>query len=233
MGRKKNKSPAQAARTALVERYGLKNNKNANYWFVRCPRTGADWLFDSDLRIEHYYACESDPTVVNADYSFRKLAVQIDGVEYDARIDARVELTGGEVELRRVQTLTEQARETNDQQEAAIAAAVTATGARYRLTTVDELDRISQRVRNWRRGYRFLRAARLLTFVTTESNVRLRLEQRRDVTLEQLIASLPNEDGPLVVAAVMSLHRKRLITSDLDINPLGTSTRLKWLGDAP
>jgi hypothetical protein len=236
MGRKKKVSLQQAARAALLEEHGLKNNKQAHYWISRCPLKGRDWLFDSDWRLEHYYMCEGDPEVVEVDYSIRRLSLIVEGQARTVRVDARVVLADGSVELRRVQSPSRAEKGEDEPLELACVPSVAAVGARYRRVTVAELDQHKQRIANFRRLYRSWRAEcaqRPSELATAVSDVRLRLEQRRALTLEQLALGLPRLDTSLVSAAVASLIRQRLVDSDLDESPLARSTALSWARRRP
>ncbi len=227
MGRKKNASPRQAARAALVEKYGLRNSRKGNYWLVRCPMSGMDWAFDSDVRVEHYYACEGDPEVLKADYSVQRLPIALANGSVIARFDAQVELLDGAVEMRRVETVAERERGTDETLERACDALVSAMGRRYRRVTIHQIDDLAQRITNWRKGYQFVRAARLLETRAVESDVLLRIGQHGRIGLAHLRESLPALDPSLVVASALRLLRRREIESDLDTSPFSKSTELR------
>lgn len=228
MGRKKKEpTPAQKARRALMEKYGLRGSRAANLWIIACPLTGEDLVFSSDALTEHYYVCSGDPEVRAVQYRVDPIQVVHAEEPLLVQFDARVELADGTIEYRRIGATAP----TRDGKKAdlfpAFEAAAQLRGGVYRPVPLAELDRHLTRSANWRRALRWLRAAKHHPLGIIESDVRLRVEQRAPCELERLIASLPQHPAPLVVAAAVRLVFKRALRSDLDTAPWSTATLLR------
>ncbi|GAB6196020.1 hypothetical protein [Lysobacter xanthus] len=228
MGRKKKElSPAQKARAALMEKHGARGRRNANLWLVQCWRTGGDLVFSGDARAEHYYACEGDATVADASYVVEPQLIAVEGRSFEIVFDARVVYRDGRIEFRRVGS---KAPTPDGEDEVAFRAHVDAAarlGGTYQAVRLHDLDLLRQRTANWRRMLRFLRATKHHPLGMVESDVRLRFEQRGSTTLGRLLDTLTVHEEPLVVAAVARLLLKRVLASDLDRAPLSRGTTLK------
>jgi hypothetical protein len=228
MGRKKKEpTPAQKARRALMEKYGLRGSRAANLWIIACPLTGEDLVFSSDAHAEHYYVCSGDPEVQAVQYRVDPVRVTHADKTLLVQFDARVELADGTIEYRRVGA----SAPTRDGKKAdlfpAFEAAARQQGGVYRPVPLADLDRHVTRSANWRRALRWLRAARHHPLAIIESDVRLRVEQHAPLDLARLAASLPQHPFPLVIAAAVRLVFKRALRSDLDTAPWSAATLLR------
>lgn len=228
MGRKKKEpTPAQKARRALMEQYSLRGSRAANLWVIACPLSGEDLVFSSDARAEHYYVCAGDANVRASNFRVDPVEVEHDGTRVVVRFDARIELADGTVEYRRVGASAPTAESKSAAAFRAHVAAAERLGGVYRPVTLTELDRHLTRTANWRRAMRWLRAAKHHPLGIIESDVRFRVEQHAPCTLDRLIASLPQHSSPLVVAAAVKLVLKRALRSDLDTAPWSAATQLR------
>lgn len=228
MGRKKKEpTPAQKVRQALMAEHGLRGSRAANIWIIACPLTGEELVFASDSQAEHYYVCSGDPEVRAAQYRVDPIQVAHAGQTVVVRFDARVELADGTVEYRRVGASAPTANGDKADLFPAFEAAAQQRGGVYRPVPPSELDRHLTRSANWRRALRFLRAAKHHPLSIIESDVRLRIEQHAPCDLARVISSLPQHPAPLVIAAAVRLLFKRALRSDLDTAPWSAATLLR------
>ena len=233
MGRKKNKTPAHQVRAQHLQAHRQAGSGMANLWHTKCLYTGQDLVFNGDRRIEHFYACEGDPQTRRAWYGIEPVQVTLHGTAYEVRFDAKVELLDGTLEYRTVGAAAAVSGKSEDVLRVeAFKLAAQRLGGVYRPITLADLDRVKQRVLNWRRGLRFVRASWPAQLNEAESIVRARIEQRRTWPLGELIMVLGNLPPPLVVAAVMRLMHKRVLSSDLDTQMLSTHTQLSVIREA-
>ena len=232
MGRKKNKTPAQGLRAQHLQAQGQAGSGKANLWHTKCLYTGQDIVFNGDRRIEHFYACEGDPQTRRAWYGIEPVRVTLHGTAFEVPFDAKVELLDGTLEYRAVGAAAAVSGKSEDVLRVeAFKLAAQRLGGVYRPITLADLDRAKQRVLNWRRGLRFVRASWPAQLNEAESIVRVRLEQRRTWSLGELIKEL-DLPPPLVVAAAMRLLHKRVLSSDLDTQMLSTHTQLSVIREA-
>lgn len=217
MGRKKARTPAQQIRAKYLEANGLRGSGNANIWVTTCPRSGEDLVFVGDARIEHFYACEGDPSVVCADYRVEKSTGVIKGNSFPVQFDARVELTNGQIEYRVVGSKAP--CEASKDKEIELQACVNAAerlGGRYRPILLSDLDGWKQRTNNWRRAMRFLRACKHHPLGESEGAVCAQLQQHGNMAIGQLLANLPHTEESILVGVIVRLLHKRALVSDLD-----------------
>jgi hypothetical protein len=217
MGRTKAKTPAQQARAKYVEAHGLRGNTNANIWFTKCPYTGEDLVFIGDARIEHFYACVGDPDVVRTFYRIDAQATRVNGNEFKIQFDARVEFSDGRIEYRIVGAKAPRRDKKGQELEfQACGEAARRLGGCYRPVSLVDLDRLQQRVRNWRRAMRFVRACKDHPLGEAEAAVCAQLKQHKRMTIGQLLVALSDFEAPILVGAIVRLLHKRALTSDLD-----------------
>lgn len=227
MGRKnKEKTPAQKARAALMEKHGARGKRNANVWLIQCWHTHGDLVFTGDARAEHYYACEGDPAIAEVTYVVAPVSVVVDAVSYTVEFDARVVDRTGDLEFRKVGQRAPTVDSDDANAYAAHVQAARQLGGTYRPIRFRDLDLLRTRTANWRRALRFLRATRHHPLGIIESDVRLLFERRVSTTLGRLIDTLTVHEEPLVVAAAIRLVLKRVLASDLDKAPLSRGTTL-------
>lgn len=228
MGRKKAKSPAQQARAKYMEAHGLRANSNANIWFTRCPRSGADLVLIGDARIEHFYATEGDPDVAEAVYGLEPMTVAINGQAVPVKFDAKVEFLDGRVEYRIVgKTAPHNEGKNCERQLQACISAAEGLGGVYRPVLLRDLDACKQRILNWRRAMRFWRACKHHSLAEPEAAVYVQLVQHKRLTIAQLLQSLPGFEPPIVVGAITRLLHKRALVADLDTQMLSAHTLLQ------
>lgn len=225
MGRKKTLSPQQQARKAYFAKHGLRGNGNANIWFTRDTATGKDLLFIGDAKIEHFYFCEGDPVVVKAEYLGAYIGQ--DGQDSAmAHFDARVTDLAGRLEFRTVGRPSSK-RLAAPGLDDLLHVTARSLGGSYRHVSLAELDSQRQRIENWRRALRFLRAASGHPLSSLCSSVRALLEHRHRLTIGDLLLALEEHEAPLVTAACVKLLRARAISSDLDSATLSRRTMLR------
>ena len=228
MGRKKEKTPAQKARAELMAAHSLKAGAKANLWITKCLYTGQDIVLLGDDRYEHFYACEGDPHVARAWYERVGQANPSAGVTKSVAFDARVELVSGEIQFRAIGS---RAPTKDDGRYKEYVNAAAQMGGEYLPVTLRDLDALSQRVLNWRRALRFWRAGWSHQLSEIESIMLVRLHQRGSWTIGDFIHAYSAHEPSLVIAAIVRLIHKRVLSSDMDSELFCGRTKV-WLRGA-
>lgn len=212
------KSLAQTQRDALIDAVDRRGRKTANIWLLREPSTGKDVVLVGDLRMEHFFATEGDPTVDRAEYE----SAPVEAGEATVKFDAVVDFRDGHRECRQVQrvALPEDAPEL-----APTRAAAQRLGGRYVVVTTRELDAQRQRIQNWQRALPALNRCAHRPLELVEFEVLARISAGKPSTIGELCAAL-ERDPALLVAATVRLMRKRALASDMDCKPWGRDTRI-------
>lgn len=228
MSQKKVKSLAQSRRRRLVGDKPLAGSKHSNIWTVRSFHSSEMIVLIGDLRIEHYYFCEGDPEVEDADYGPAPMKVTYDGASHEIRFDAVVTLRDGKKECRDVRPKKRSREIVSDlaalQLRLLAAASVTAN---YVEICPDVLDASRQRILNWSRAIAAFQRCRHRPLQLLEHIVIARLSDGEAACIGELILSM-QEPPALIVAAVVSLLRKRALVSDLDSRTWSKHSKV-WL----
>lgn len=226
VGRKRqDRSPKQQGRDRLIAAHGLRNNPKANLWITRSIRTGEELAFAGDKAHEHYYACEGDPDVGVAVYNPPSRALERDGRTYTCQFNARVEYLDGRIEYHAIGLWGESAAD--QAKSAAYGQAAKELGGVFRPIRTSDLDALKVRITNWRRAFRFVRAATHHPITGAINRLRVRFEATRTARWGDLVAAEPETHPSLVSAAVVTLLHDRVLLSDLDTNPLSLLTVLQ------
>ncbi len=221
-------SLAQSRRDELVGEIRRRGKKTANIWYVFVPGSRTDAVLVGDPRFELYLATEGDPDVRDAEYNPNPQTVRFGNVDHNVQFDAVVRRLDGRAEYRNVHetSIIGSGPGTDSVQLEIKKAAAGSMGADYREFTFPDLDALRQRTRNWARAIPALARCRNVELAPIEHELVLRLADGNKCSLRNLLQVLGQEPAPCVVAAVVSLLRKRVIRSDMDIRRWGLSTLL-------
>ena len=228
MEKKKVKSLAQSRRRRLVGDKPFATTKHSNIWVLRSFQSNKVIVLTGDLRIEHYYLCEGDPEVADVDFNPAPVHVAYDGVSQEVRFDTIVTFRDGKKECRDVRQTKRSQEILSDlaasQLRLLAAASVAAT---YIEICQDVLDANRQRILNWGRAIPAFQRCRHRPLQLLEHIVIARLGDGKATSIGEFILAI--QDSPaLIVAAVVSLLRKRALVSDLDSRTWGKHSKV-WL----
>lgn len=224
-------SLAQSRRDELVRQVRSRGKKTANIWYVFVPGSRTDAVLVGDPRFELFLATEGDPDVRDAEYNPNPQTVRLGDVDHNVQFDAFVRRLDGRVEYRDVHetSIIGSGPGADPVQLEIKKAAAGSMGAEYREFTFPELDALQQRTQNWARAIPALARCRNVQLAPIEHELALQLADGSKCSLRNLLQVLCQEPAPCIVAAVVSLLRKRAIRSDMDIRRWGLST-LVWMG---
>lgn len=218
-------SLAQLRRNHLARRRGIGDPRKQNIWVIRsfdCPRI----VLVGDLRLDHFFFTEGDPSVATATYDS---ADNDQSPGYGAvGFDAIVTYRDGRRECRAVRALT--ADRSTPALEAQFQSCVSAAyrmAASYVEITAADLDRAQQRIRNWERLLAAYRRCAHRPLEMPEQRVLLGLARAGQVTFREMTAWFSDDEPALLAAAVARLLRKRKIVGDLDSATWSMNTRLR------
>ena len=128
MAEKRRKTLAQLRRNSLIEAVARRGKKTANIWLLSEPITGRDIVLTGDLRMEHFYACEGDPSVAKVDYAPDPISAGAAPGDGEVTFDAVVEFRGRQRECRHIRRL--QPNESGDARQLAATSAAHAAAER-------------------------------------------------------------------------------------------------------
>lgn len=220
-------SLAQSRRDELVREIRRRGKKASNIWYVFAAGSRTNVVLLGDLRFELYLATEGDPDVRDAEYNPPPIAVALGDTHYEVQFDVVVRRCGGQCECRDVHETSIFGEAVGDCLDFSLKkAAAQEMGAVYREFTLADLDALQQRTRNWARAIAALARCRHVELASEEHAVALSLADGAMHSLGSLIQAFNCEPPALVVAAAVSLLRKRVIRSDLDTHRWGLRTQL-------
>lgn len=220
---------AQARRRHLVVHVKKRGQQNYNIWYAFCPGTHTDVVLLSDLRYELFLATEGDHEVLEANHEPPDVLVRIDGVSYDVSFDVVARFADGHQECRDVTSASSRPSEAHLSPSLRLVLkqkAAERMGAQYVQFTEEMLDVVHLRVRNWARAIAALGRCRDRNLELIESALVARLHDGQQTSIGLLLATFADESPALVVAAIVSLLRKRVLASDLDTQTWGTQTQV-------
>lgn len=219
MGKRKTRSPAMTARAKLLEKYRLKSNSNANIWLTKCPWTGTELALVGDPAYEHFYSVVGNPCVVHADFQTSE-----SGRGAAHKFAARVENSDCTVELHSLYTGPGAPA---NSLVAKVADLAQSMGADHRWITLNELNHHRQRIANWRRMMRFLRAAEVTPHEQVAASLRLQFETQPELKVGEILETNPDVEEPLLIAAIVQLLLRRAVLADLDRTMFSAATILE------
>lgn len=219
MGKRKTQSPAMTARAKLLEKYRLKSNSNANVWLTKCPWTGTELALVGDPAYEHFYSVVGDPCVVHADFQ-----VSESGRGAAHNFAARVENSDQSIELHSLYTRPGAPADSLTLKVTDLAQSM---GAVHRWVTLNDLNHHRQRIANWRRMMRFVRAAEATPHEQIVAGLRLQFETRPELTVGQILETYPDVEEPVVIASIVQLLLRRAVFASLDRTMFTAATILK------
>jgi len=221
------RSLAQSRRDDLVRKIRGRGKKASNIWYVFAAGSRSNVVLLGDLRFELFLATEGDPDVDDAEYNPKPITVALGDTRYEVGFDAIVRRCDGQRECRDVHETSIFGGETGDSLEFSLKkVASQAIGAAYREFTLPDLDRLQQRTRNWARAIAALARCRHVELAPEEHAVALSLADGAMHSLGALIQAFDQMQPAHVIAAAVSLLRKRAIRSDLDTHRWGLRTQL-------
>lgn len=226
----KKPSLVQARRTQWADGKLPGNPQKQNLWIVSGFESPPQQIvLLGDPRREHYFYTEGDPAVATATYNPDPIKIHGPAPAPDSiSFDAIVHLSDGSKQCRSVLgegTLSAKQQLAREwRQEVA-----TSLRARYVEVTIAELDKHRMRVLNWSRLVAAYRRCRSHPLGLLQQVILARLQNVEAASIAEVISWHPNGERALIIAAVASLLRRRLICSDLDGACLSWHTRL-WGG---
>ncbi|HEV2682371.1 MAG TPA: hypothetical protein VGV14_17845 [Rhodanobacter sp.] len=179
----KKHSLAQSRRSDLVNAICHRGKKLSNIWMVYSAIRDQEVVLVGDLRVEHFYACEGDPTIRTVEY--RPEPVLIGSPPQTVQFDAVVRFADGHSECHDVTYFPLSAKDdavarmTLGQR---VAAAAT-IAASYREITTDELDAYHMRIQNWGRALQFVAQCRRRPLEFIEFSVVARVRSHGEASL--------------------------------------------------
>lgn len=231
---KSNHTLAQSRRDALVAQIESRGKKTSNIWYVFSPGSRSDVILLGDLRFELFLVTEGDPDVLDANYEVEPVRLRIGEADHLVRFDVLTRHLDGQREYRdaRETPLSDTPTSKHGVPLTWKRAAAESVGAVYTEFTIPALDVLKQRTWNWARAIAALARCRDADLGAVEIEVAARLGDGQHQAIGTLLTNLPSESPALVVAAIVSLLRKRQLESDLDTNRWGTHSMV-WAKRAP
>lgn len=222
-------SPARAQRRRIAGNRQDNADVRSGIWVVHAIGDRARVALLGDLRHEHFYYTEGDPSVDSAEYNPPPVATTLDGAEDSPVLfDALVVRTDGTRECRLVVSAQWDAAVAHDRlriQRHQVAAR--RLGAAFVLVTSNELDAHRVRISNWPRVIGAHLRCRHRSLSVVQAAVNAAIPVGAEITIDGVLQVLRYEEPALVLAAVASLLRARRISSDLDARTWSRFTRLK------
>lgn len=228
MATKKSTSPARQQRRAAAGVRQDNSDVRSGIWVVHSMQDTRRIPLLGDLRHEHFYYTEGDPTVYQADYQPAAITTTLD-LPGDRKItfDAIVMRQDGTRECRRVAScvLDPNAEEDVRHRGRLHAAARRHGGTLVEVTPLD-LDPMRTRIWNWVRVNGAYQRAREYSLSVIEAGIRAKFARGTVKNVGDLLAALPSDSPALVLASVAKLLRERRLSSDLDVATWSRRTKL-------
>jgi hypothetical protein len=200
--------------------------RKANIWVVH-TFDGRRVVLLKDLNFDHFFFTEGDPNVRSADYDPPLCDVEVDGQLFQIKFDALVKFENGSIHSRHVRQISlKGARLEASRLMSACQAAARSLGATYEEVTAADLDSAHQRIINWFRVLAAYSRCRHRSLAVLEHVIMARIDHAHEITIAQLLHWLPEEQPALVLGALASVLRKRVVCSDLDTETWGMHSRL-------
>lgn len=221
-------SPARRQRRRAAGERHDDADVRSNIWVVHAMLDPRRIALLGDLRHEHFYYTEGDPTVDRVDYWVPSVTTTLDrGDERPITFDAIVTRYDGQRECRRVGS---RRLDPSVEAEARVLERLRAAARRHGGTLVEvtseQLDQHATRVWNWVRVIGVYKRACDHSLTVVEDSVAVRLSSGMATTVGQLLMALPSDPPALVLASLAKLLRQRRLCSDLDRASWSRSTKV-------
>lgn len=200
----------------------------SNIWVVHAMQDPRRIALLGDLRHEHFYYTEGDPSVDRVDYWVTPVTTTLDR-EGDRPIifDAIVTRSDGQCECRRVAS---RKLDPGAEADAHVLERLRAAARRHGGTAVEvtpeQLDQNATRVWNWVRLIGAYQRARDHSLTIVEACVLARVSSGAVRSVGELLTALPSDPPALVLASLAKLLRQRRLCSDLDHGTWSRSTMI-------
>lgn len=221
------KHPVARRREALQGQSIPSGTTSQNLWLLYDVLARRDVVVHGDLRMELFFACEGDHSVLGADYLAEPLPVYEDGQMREACFHAIVTTSSGVTQARVVDTL---ASGMPAEQQRRLQQAAGGLGAELVLVSAHDLERWRQRIRNWWRAAATVRRCASYPVELYEPEVAHAIRRAGKCAIDTVLQQFPPDAVAMVLAATVRLLRQRRVSSDLDTHPWGRYTALKWEG---
>jgi hypothetical protein len=196
-----------------------------NLWLLYDILERRDVVVHGDLRMELFFACEGDPSVLRADYSAEPLPIYENGEPRDACFHAIVTTSSRTTEARVVDPY---ASGMPEEQKFRLQRAAAGIGAELVLVTASDLEQWRQRIQNWQRAVAAVRRCSSYPIELHEAEVANAIRRAAGCTIDTVLRQFPSTSAAVVLASTVRLLRQRRASSDLDSHPWGRHTALRW-----
>lgn len=221
------KHPVARRRKALQGHFAASGTTTQNLWLLYDALDRHDVVVNGDLRMELFFVCEGDQSVLGADYSAAPLPVYENGNLRDACFHAIVTTSSRITEARVIDTQASGMSEEDRRRLQQVAAGI---GARLVLVTAADLERWQQRIYNWRHAIAAVRRCAGYPIELHEAEIAHAIRRAGLCTIDSVLRQFPPTSAAVVLAATVRLLRQRRVSSNLDNHPWGRYTALKWEG---
>jgi hypothetical protein len=223
-----NISPARRQRRRAAGDRHDDADVRSGIWVVHAMQDPRRIALLGDLRHEHFYYTEGDPSVDRVDYWVPRVTTTLDR-EGDRPIsfDAIVTRIDGNRECRRVASRNlDQSVEADAHLLERLGAAARRHGGKLIEVTPEQLDQHATRVWNWVRVMGAYKRARDHSLAVVEASVVARISSGVARNVGELLIALPSDAPALILASLAKLLRQRRLCSDLDRATWSRSTKV-------
>jgi hypothetical protein len=217
-------------RGEMAEQYDQRGHGAADLILHYSGKTGKDAGIKGLREFKHYLHVESDPDVIDVDYSPRAVNTQIAGMAYADLVHAVVKLKDGSTVWRRLVESEGEHPPLLADLRAAVGKGALAEVARVEVWTSGVIEANAMRLRNSLRALGWIAGARYWPLGEYKSAVLDLLAQRRSLTFRDAVLLGEGSKQALFGAAVLQLACNGAIRSDLNEAPLSGVTLFHKLG---
>lgn len=228
MATEKTISPARRQRRRAAGEQQDNSDVRSGIWVVHSMRDTRRIPLLGDLRHEHFYYTEGDPTVDQVEYQPAAVTTTLD-LPGDSKItfDAIVTRQNGTRECRRVASyLLNPKTKEGERHLSRLQAAARRHGGVLVEVTPAELDPMRMRIWNWVRVIGAYQRAREHSLLVIEASIRANFARGAVKNIGDLLTALPSDSPALILASVAKLLRERRLGSDLDVATWSRGTKL-------
>jgi hypothetical protein len=225
--KKKAQSLAQARRDQLIGNYVAKPKNKKSY--LLCSGSvisGEEVTILGMPRIDHFFACEGDPDIIDVKYGPLEVPVILDTIEREVSFDAVVRFGDYRREFRSIRMNDRQLFELQQ-------CAATELGVAYRIIDKEWIAERGQRIANWKRALAAHRLCKRISLAQYKGFITQWVKTRGPCTFAGLLALYGREHRPQTLAAIVELIAKRILASDLDHRMWSLHTTVSFRYDVP
>ncbi len=224
----KSLSPARNQRRRAAGNRQGNSDVRVGIWVVHSIPDARRIPLLGDLRHEHFYFAEGDPTVDHVEYDTPPIATTLDGDEEGIGFDAVVHFINGRTECRRVgPRRLDRSNEASKRLLGRCQAAARRYGGLFVEITPDDLDKAQIRIWNWVRVVGAYHRAHGHSLAVIDASLQAAVADGGVHRMGTILDTLHIFPPALVLATIAKHLRGRRLSSDLDVSTWSRNTELR------